>query len=221
MQWLEFISSVPLFRELPDNQLVFLARSAREKTYAAGQIIVGDSDKTDALYLLQKGRIKLSKSSFNGKEQTIHIFGPGDLLGLCTVFTGTVFPASAVAMEKSRMLLFSREALEKTAYDEPSLLINLVFELSMRLKESMEMIEALALKEIPQRLASFLMLSVSMDKDDTFLMPFSQRELAKVLGATPETLSRSLRRMIQDNMIQVEGRYIRILDKAAIRDLAE
>ncbi len=79
------------------------------------------------------------------------------------------------------------------AYSEPALLLNLVFALSKRLSESINMVESLSLQKIPQRLASFLLYSKSMNNDDEITIPFSRMELAKVLGASPETLSRAFK----------------------------
>jgi CRP/FNR family transcriptional regulator len=87
----------------------------------------------------------------------------------------------------------------------------------------MAMIESLALKEIPGRLASFLLHSLSqLPKNVEQLdLAISQRELAKILGSTPEALSRALRKLADDGILQASGRTIRILNRGALADLAE
>ncbi|PKN09342.1 MAG: Crp/Fnr family transcriptional regulator, partial [Deltaproteobacteria bacterium HGW-Deltaproteobacteria-5] len=158
------------------------------------------------------------------KEQTLQLLGPGDPFGLCTAFATDSFPASAMAIEKSAVLLIPGTVMEATARQEPVLLLNIIQILSQRLKDSMTLIESLALKEIPGRLASFLnheLLRNAADKKTIVELTLSQRELAKILGATPETLSRALRKMANDGILATAGRTITILDHKALEQLAE
>ena len=222
MPRLEFLSKISLFAGLSDSQLKVLASYVREKNYDEGQLIVRDSDVVESLCIVRSGKVKLTKYSSNGKEQIIHIYGEGGMMGLCTMFTDKLFPACAVALEKTCVFHFSREVLEKMAYKEPALLLNLVFALSRRLTESINMIESLSLQKIPQRLASFLLYSKSMTTDtEKIIIPFSRRELARMLGATPETLSRAFNLMKKNGIIQTEGRTVRILDTEALNDIVE
>ena len=111
--------------------------------------------------------------------------------------------------------------LEDVARQEPSLLFNMILVLSRRLKQSLNLIESLSLKEIPQRLATYLVHSGEQKKDpDVFELGFSQRELAKILGTTPETLSRIFKKLGSDEVLSVEGRTIRIRDRQALEELA-
>ena len=143
-------------------------------------------------------------------------------MGLCTLFTDSLFPANAVAMEKTCVYILSKDKLEQIAYKEQTFLLNLVFALSARLAESMSMVESLSLKKVHQRLAAFLLYSLSMNKDaDTIRLPFSHQELSRMLGATPETLSRAFNRMKQEEIIQMEGRSISIIDSSALKDMSE
>ena len=211
MQRIEFLSKISIFNGLSDSQLKLLAGLIREKEYDEGQFIVRDKDIVDSLCILNKGSVKLTKYSQNGKEQIEHIYHHGEMMGLCTLFTENLFPANAVALEKSQVYLISKKKLEQIAYNEQSLLLNLVFALSARLAESMGMVESLSLQRVHQRLASFLMYSHSLTDDPRqVVLPFNQQELAKMLGATPETLSRSFNNLKKDEIIKMEGRTITI-----------
>lgn len=220
IQRIDFLSAIPLFQGLADQELEVLSQSAIERSYTAGQCLANDSDSSETLFLVQEGRVRLTKTSYAGKEQTLHIFGPGDLVGLFSLFTGASFPASAIALEESRMLLFSRERLELAAQRIPSLLINLFHALAMRHAECIRTVENLSLKETPQRLAAFLLLE-SKKAGNAFALSlaYSHRELAKILGTTPETLSRVLSRFIQNGLVTQEGRVIHILDHQGLRNI--
>jgi CRP/FNR family transcriptional regulator len=107
---------------------------------------------------------------------------------------------------------------------EPALLLNILKVLSNRLKESMSLIESLALKEIPQRLASFIILTQlreNKDKGGRIELSITHRELSKILGSTPEALSRALRKMQNDGVLEVQGRVITILNHKALEELSE
>jgi CRP/FNR family transcriptional regulator len=129
-----------------------------------------------------------------------------------------------MAIEESAVLLIPGTVMESAARKEPALLFNIIQILSQRLKDSMTLIESLALKELPGRLASFLRhesAKSKTDKNAVVKLTISQRELAKILGATPEALSRALRKMANEGIISASGREISILNSKALDELAE
>jgi CRP/FNR family transcriptional regulator len=218
------IKDISLFQGVSPDKLRLLASQAIYKKFKAGEIIIGEADPIRSFYVVISGQLKLYKSSAEGKEQTLQLLGPGDPFGLCTAFATDSFPASAMAIEDAAVLLISGTVIEATARQEPVLLLNIISILSQRLKESMTLIESLALKEIPGRLASFLRHSLpkdTKDKKTAVKLTISQRELAKILGATPEALSRALRKMAIDGILSTSGRVITILDHKALEQLAE
>jgi len=223
MDILEFLQSTRLFIDIPAEQLDILIGSAREKKYTAGRLIVSESDEVQSFFIVKKGMVKLSKTSFNGKEQTIYLFGPGEMFCLCSTLNASVYPADAMALEESTLLVLPGDVLEVEARKNPRILLNMLSVLCQRLKETLTLVESLSLKEIPQRLASFLLMSTRQSDgkgEDIVEMPFTQRELAKILGATPETLNRVLKKMAEEGMISMQGRFIRTLDRGALKELA-
>lgn len=221
MDVLSVLRHMPLFAGLPEDQMRLLAGLAREKSFRAGQMIFADTQEARAFHLVVWGRVKIFKSTPEGREQTVFVFGPGEPFCL-TLLADEFSPASAMSLEDSRILYFPSAVLEEVARKEPSLLFNLVLVLSRRLKESIELIESLSLKEIPQRLASFLVHSLARyGGDDRVELGFSQRELAKIIGATPETLSRVLRRMSEDGILSLQGRTIRVFSRQGLERIAQ
>ncbi|KQC11529.1 MAG: hypothetical protein APR62_09695 [Smithella sp. SDB] len=218
------IKGIGLFQGLSAEKIKELTQQAIYKKFKPGEMVIGESDPIRSFYVVISGQLKLYRSSIDGKEQTLQLLEPGDPFGLCTAFATDSFPASAMAIEDSAVLLIPGTVVEKIAKQEPVLLFNIIQILSRRLKNSMELIESLALKEIPGRLASFLRLESTKNKVDnntTVKLTISQRELAKILGATPEALSRALRKMANDGIISTMGRVITILDYEMLEQLAE
>jgi CRP/FNR family transcriptional regulator, dissimilatory nitrate respiration regulator len=224
MDVLKQIQKLDLFQGIPAEKLQALAERSLYRTYKAGEMFIGETDPAHAFYVVITGRVKLYKSSPEGKEQTLYLLGPGDPFGMCTAFAIDSFPANAMTLEASGILLIPGQIMETVAMKEPRLLVNIIQVLSARLKESMTLIESLSLKEIPERLASFLLHALTRDGErgiNRLELMITQRELAKILGATPEALSRAIRKMSTAGILAMDGRSIRILDREALNDLAE
>jgi len=218
------LRSTPLFQGLSEDLLETISRKALLRTYRAGEAVVNEEDPVRSLSVVLDGQVKLSKSSAEGKEQTLTLLGPGDPFGLCTAFASNDFPASAVTLKKTTILTIPGSAVEDIVRQEPMLLLNIIRVLSLRLKETMRLVESLALKEIPQRVASFILHDLA--KQDTgsqcsLELAITHRELAKIIGATPEALSRALKKMSEDGLLRVDGRMITVYDRKALKELAD
>lgn len=173
--------------------------------------------------MIARGMVKMFKNSVDGREQTLHLFGPGELFGMCATSSGFIFPANAIALEQSTLLIFSVDGIETLGRQDPTILFNIIFAMSCMLKDSMSMVETLSLMRIPQRVASFLLLSTpekACSKGDNVELAVNQKEIAKILGTTPETLSRILKKMMVEHIIEVKGRHIKVLDCESLEDLA-
>jgi len=217
------LQGVGLFAGIGRERLNALAAQAVRKPFRSGDLIIGETDPVRAFYVVLSGRVKLYKSSAEGKEQTLCVLGPGEPFGLCTAFAVESFPASVMALEEGTLLVIPGPVIEEIAGKEPSLLLNIIQVLSRRLKDSMALIETLSLMEIPQRLSTYL-LSLESGADaekESLALPVTRRELAKILGATPEALSRAVRKMADDGLIRTEGRTVLVLDRPALERLAQ
>lgn len=138
------------------------------------------------------------------------------------VFSGDVFPASAEAVKRCRVLFFPRERFIALINEDPTLALNMLAVLSKRLRQFTVQIENLSLKEVPGRLAGYLLLlSEEQQSQSNVTLHISKGHLASFLGTIPETLSRILKKMSEQGLIQVNGREIKILDFEGLEILAE
>ena len=219
---LNIISAIPLFNGLPDEQVSALRDIAVEKQFNKGQTIFSEGDQTKGFFVVVDGRVKIYKMSSEGKEQILHIFETGQSFGEVTVFTGQQMPANAQTLAKTSLLLFPRHAFVDLISANPSLALNLLAILSKKLRQFAAQIENLSLKEIPARLASYLIyLSEEQDAENAVTLNVSKGQLASLLGTIPETLSRIFAKLSGQNLIRVEGPKITLLDRQGIEDLAE
>lgn len=211
-----------LFAGLPQDQLESIQNIIVEKEFGKGETIFSEGDEGAGFFVVSQGMVKIFKVSLEGKEQIIHIFGSGEVFGEVPVFMGENYPANAVAIKKSRLLFFPRAAFVNLILQNPSLSLNMMAVLSMRLRQLAAQIENLSLKEVPGRLASYLiLLSREQDQTRSLLLTISKSQLASLLGTIPETLSRILAKMSSRNLIEVNGKEITLLDMDGLQDLAE
>lgn len=215
--------SVPLFEGLPPGQQRQLALIASTHTFRKGQVIFCEGDEGKGFYVVITGKVKVYKLGADGKEQILRIFGPGEPIGEAAVFAGEPFPAHAEAMEESRTLFFPRASFVELIRNNPSLAMNMLALLSKRLRTFARLVEDLSLKEVPSRLAAYLLyLSRRSElKADELCLDIPKGELASLLGTIPETLSRILAKMSKQRLIHLKGRHIRILDRAGLEQLAK
>ena len=222
MDIIKHIGSIPFFEELPNGQIEDLSMIITDQVFDRGQIIFSEGDDGNGFYVVISGRVKIFKLSPEGKEQILHIFGPGDPFGEVAVFAGQHFPANAEAMESSRIFFFPMESFSDLIKDNPSLALNMLAILSKRLRRFANLIDDLSLKEVPGRLAAHLLyLSGQSEGSEQLELNITKTQLASLLGTIPETLSRILGKMSKQGLIESDGRRIKILDHVALEELAE
>ena len=220
--FLSVISSTPLFKGLSQSQLEKIAQIAVKRNFEKGGLIFLEGDEGDGFYIVARGMVKIYKVSPEGKEQILHIFGQGEPFGEVPVFSGSAFPANAQAIEKCSLIFFPRHAFVQFISENIPIVLNMLSLLSMRLRQFTLQIENLSLKEVPGRLAGYLLLLAEEQQNkDIIQLNISKGQLASLLGTIPETLSRIFFKMNDIGLIEVEGRNIKILDSDGMEDLAE
>ncbi len=216
------LTNTPLFGGLADDQLEEISKIAVEKNFNRGELIFSEGEDAHGFYIIASGSVKIFKSSPDGKEQILHILGPGEPFAEVPVFTGGNFPASSMTLKKSTLLLFPRQDFHNMINKRPSLAMGMLSVLSMRLKEFAAQIEYLSLKEVPSRIASYLLLlSEEQGNSDMVTLAISKGQIASLLGTIPETFSRILAKMSGQDLIDVKGKKIHLLDIDGLIDLSE
>ncbi|MCG6538014.1 MAG: Crp/Fnr family transcriptional regulator [Syntrophales bacterium LBB04] len=221
MKLIDHIITLPLFEGLPKTQHEELATIALNRSYKKGRIIFSEGDEGKGFYAIISGRVKIFKVSPEGKEQILHLMGQGEIFGEVPVFTGQGYPAYAEAHINCSLLFFPRNAFIELIKKDPSLSLNMLAVLSWRLRRFATLIEDLSLKEVPGRLAAYLLyLSRKSLNKDEFDLDISKGQLASILGTIPETLSRILGKMSRQGLISSEGSRIRIMDRTTLGKIA-
>jgi CRP-like cAMP-binding protein len=221
MKLMDQIAHIPLFQGLARKQHEDLAMIVVDQVIPRNKIIFSQGDEAVGFYVVISGRMKVFKLSPEGKEQILHIFGAGEPVGEVAVFSGEKFPASAEALEESRVFFFPRPAFVDLIGKNPSLALNMLGVLSRRLRKFAGLIEDLSLKEVPARLAAYLLLfSERQKRNIEFQLDVSKTQLSSLLGTIPETLSRIFAKMEKEKLIRSEGKKITLLDRKGLEELS-
>ncbi len=209
-----------LFSYLPAHDLLRIARIASRETYRKGEAIFSEEEDADAFWVLLKGQVKIFKVGPDGREQIMRIARAGESFAEAGALSRGAFPASAEAVARSVAVRFPAEEFLDLLMGSPQLAINVIVALSQLLRGFAALVDALALREVSARLAKYLLDASLRAEDDALVLDVRKSVLAARLGTVSETLSRTLRRLRERKIIQVEGQRIRILDHAALERVA-
>ena len=218
---LDILSKSQLFGGLSDVHLEEIGSVSIKKHVNKGEIIFLDGDEGNGFYLVGEGVIRVYKVSLEGKEQILHIVKAGETLGAVPVFSGKSFPANAQAITKGLLLFFPKAKFISLIAGNLSLTMNIMAVLAMRLREFTVQIENLSLKELPGRLAAYLLYQLQeQGGGDRMTLDISKSQISNILGTRPESLSRVLGAIRERKLIEVDGPNIRLLDRDGLEALA-
>lgn len=217
----EILNEIPLFENLAREYVKALSSIVVEKDVPKNYPVFFEGDEANGFYVVMSGKVKIFKLSFEGKEQIIHIFGPGEPFGEVPVFEGSLFPAHAQSLEKSRLLFFPRTEFVALIEANSALALSMLAVLCRRLRSMTSMIEELSLKEVPGRIATYLLLLRERSgNSNQLVLDITKSQLASLIGTTPETVSRILTKLVQEGFVELDGARITISDHAALEMIA-
>lgn len=209
---LRALRACALFSGLPEKDAVLFARGARLLKLSRGESLFEEDQRADGFYVVESGRLKVYKSSPDGREQILHLVEPGGSFGEAAVFYGGTYPASAQALKPSRVAYIDGGAFLELIESKPLLAVEIMASLSARLREFTRLIEALSLKEVSARLAKYLLDESARAGSEHLTLPGTKAALAASLGTVAETLSRAFATLSRRKLVSVSGRNISICD---------
>jgi CRP-like cAMP-binding protein len=204
-----------------------LAPHLRRRHFAAGSLLWREGETSGLLVALETGRVKIYRLLPTGRAVTVFIFGPGDVFGFLPFLDGEPYPAYAQALEDTQAQVMSRDELLSAVRADPLVAVALIGLVGRRLRDAMQRIESLSSPGVLPRVASALV-ALLPDAGDhggaagILRLPVSGGEFAAALGITPETLSRSLTRLVSARVLHRlgPGRF-QVLDPEALRRAAQ
>jgi CRP-like cAMP-binding protein len=221
MEKIEYLRKTRLCSGLNNSELEKLASISRLYRLNKGEILFFEGDEAHGFYILLEGRVRVYKASPDGKEQILHQIKPGQIFAEVAIFQGGRFPANCAASENSAVAFFPKRDFISLIEDSPQISLKIIASMAGFLREFTEMVENLALKEVPARIAGHLLTLADKAQKDVVTLDMSKAELAKKLGTLSETLSRGFRKLSDLNIIEVDKNSITILDKERLAAIAQ
>ncbi len=216
------LKTIPLFSELNDSDLEDITRFAVRQTYRKDNMVLIEEEVGSTMFVILKGRVKISRISDEGREVILSILCDGDFFGEMAILDGQTRSANAVTLEDSELLLIRRENFLQMLHKYPQVAINLIKELAHRLRKSDSQIKSLSLQNALGKVASTI-LRIADDngiiKQGQVEIPSlpPQQDLANMAGTSRETISRVIKTLGEMGYIKKMGSKIIILDYEQFR----
>lgn len=203
-----------LFAGLPGEELEAIASFTVGRSLQRGEYLFREGDPAVGFYIVQRGAINIHRVSAAGREQVLHIFRPGESFAEGSVASDQGYPANARALESTQVLLVQKAGMVEHVRQHPEIALNLIASINRNLRLLIRQFDDLTLKDVETRLAKWLLRHCPATDDVTpvcLCLVCTKRVLAAELGTVSETLSRTLARFREQQLITVNGRSITIL----------
>jgi CRP/FNR family cyclic AMP-dependent transcriptional regulator len=218
----EVLRSAVLFRELDDEAAAALRSSMTEVKLSRGDVLFREGDEGDRVYVVIEGKIKLGRTSSDGRENLLALLGPGQMFGELSLFDPGPRSATATAVTDTTLLGLGHSALLPWLTGRPEVSRGLLLQLASRLRRSNDTLADLVFSDVPGRVAKAL-----LELSERFGAPtnegirvehdLTQEELAQLVGASRETVNKALADFTSRGWIRLEQRSVVLLDVDRLR----
>ncbi|HDI78068.1 MAG TPA: Crp/Fnr family transcriptional regulator [Desulfobacteraceae bacterium] len=218
----EFLSQVPLFHSLSEEAMKGLLANIRKIRFKKGEALFKKGMEGDSLFIIKRGKVKIVIGSEDGEEIILAIFSVGDFFGEMSLLDGMPRSADAVAIEDTEVMMLNRREFINFLIGNEQAIRSILQSLSMRLRKTDDMLEDTCFLNISERVRKKLLElaeSYGIEEKKSILidLDITQRELAGMVGATRESVNKSLRILREKGIISTEGGRIRIHNLSLLR----
>jgi CRP/FNR family transcriptional regulator len=199
------------------------ARTVRRQ-FAGGELLFSEDEPCHGLHIIARGKVRIFKTSVNGREQVLAMNHAGESVAELPVFDGGRYPASAMAVEDVEIAFISRKDFQAFCMEHPEVALKMLAVVGARLRRLVGIIEELSFTTIRQRLITVLLRLAETEGRPgpggiEFQLPVSHQELASQLGTVRELISRNLTRLQAEGLLEVDARQIVVKDRDGLRAL--
>ncbi|MCX7142726.1 MAG: cyclic nucleotide-binding domain-containing protein [Proteobacteria bacterium] len=213
------LRNVPLFAGLDEAHLGVLAHMILRNRFARGQTIISAGDTTDSLYIVISGRLKVLMRDEQGREVILAILGSGEFFGEMGLLDDSPRSASVLTLEPCELLSISKVDFKRCLAENSDLSLTVMRGLVKRLREADQKIGSLALMDVYGRVARLLLqLAEDVNGEKVVVKKVSKQDIAKMIGASREMVSRVMKDLELGGYIEVRGRSIVLRDNILLAE---
>ncbi len=206
------LRAIPEFSALADAELAYVQQVTRERHIQRGELLLLEGEPGEWLYYLKSGRVKVFKTSADGKEQVLRLFQAGETFNEVPIFDGGSNPASAMVLEEGVAYVLHRADIMRLLAEHPSIALGVIRVLASRLRHLVMLVGELSFKHVSARVATALLLYSEAIEGKT-PHRLTQQELATLVGTAREMVGRALKAFEQEGLITLEQGRITIVDR--------
>ena len=207
------LKNVPLFAMLPEKQLAVLTGVVTRRSFPRGATIIAAGDVTDSLYVVITGTLKVTMSGDAGREIILSMLGPREYFGEMVPIDVSTRSASVISLEPWELLVLSKHDFRKCLSENFQMAMTVLRGLVKRLREADRKIGSLALMDVYGRVARLLLdMSETIDGQHVVTRKIVKRDIAKMVGASREMVSRVMKHLQVGGYIDVRGNAIYLHD---------
>lgn len=197
-----FLRRVPMLAGLNDAQLEQLAAASTRRSFPKGRTIVSEGEPSSSMYILLSGRAKVQRCDSEGKEVILAVLGPGEFFGEMSLIDDEPRSASVVTLEPCDFIGIRKDSFKQLLSSNAEVAMNVMRSLVRRLREADKKIETLALMDVYGRVARVLLeFSTEIDGERVVKGRLPRQEIAKMIGASREMVSRVMKGLENDGYI--------------------
>ncbi len=204
----KLISNTAYFKGLSDEHREELGRICTLESVKKREYLFHEGEKGSSMYLLIGGNIQLHKNTEDGREVVIRVIKPGEVFAEVVLFEKERYPVSARAVANADVLTFPREGIHRLLAEE-DFRRDFIGMLMAKQRYLAERIQELTTKDVEERFFTFL--RNQYGELEVIKTPLSKKDIAAAIGTTPESLSRLIQRLTDDEIIEWKGKVIHIL----------
>jgi len=209
------IADAEFFRALTPEQMARVRPQIRKRPVWRGRVLFFEGRPADALWMVERGEVRLYKSSADGRITTLETLGPGQVFGALSALEEEGYPASAEGSSDGVAWQLPRAVFLRLLREDARLAVEVLRIVSARLRDAHDQLRSLAHDPAPARLARALLRATHAGEAHV-----TRRALAESSGTTVETAIRVLRRFEIEGIVQSTVGHVHVVDEAALRRLA-
>lgn len=222
LNYTNLLSKNFLFKNLENNKIGNLIKSVehQSKSYKKGEIILFSGDKYDKLIIIVKGSVTCEIVDFEGKVLQLETITAPDTIAPSNIFgDNNILPHDITSREDSKLLFINKESVLELLMSENKILKNYLDIVANNTHNLSNRIKMLGLQSIREKIAMFFLEQVNKRRSNTFRLDKTHAELSDIFGVERPSLSREIRKLNNEGLIESKGKNITIKNKQALSDI--
>ena len=215
------LSQIALFSSLSESEVQALAQRAVERRFAPEEMLFWEGEPCAGIFLIVEGSVKIFKTSASGREMMLALETAPSTVAELPLFDGGPYPASVRAVGPVVSMFINKSDFQQVCRQYPDVALKVLAVVGHRLRHLVGVVEAMTFGSVTQRLARLLLDASRSAGTNEFELPLTHQELASRLGTVREVVSRNLGRFRAEGLIRLDGRQLRIEDRAGLERESE